>query len=167
MSLPVLGKPRPSRPATHSPLELDRLMKLGIALEDAAEAAGTEQLSAELIAQVAADTGADESQLYAAAAMTTDLPFARTCEVAFVCCAGGCQGWGALDRIDDLLALQRARGAAGRRGFDVLARNCIDRCAQAPAVLVVTAAGQALITDATADKLAEAVAEVCDDQPTN
>ncbi len=166
MSLPVLGKPKPSRPATHAPLELDRLMKLGIALEDAAEAAGVDQLTPELIADVAADTGAEESHLYAAAAMTTDLPFARISEVAFVCCAGGCQGWGALDRIDDLLALQRARAAAGQRGFDVLARNCIDRCAQAPAVLVVTPAGQALITDATRESLAGAVAQVCD-EPSN
>ena len=166
MSLPVLGKPRPSRPATHAPLELDRLMKLGIALEDAAEAAGAEQLTPELIADVAADAGVEESHLYAAAAMTTDLPFARTSEVAFICCAGGCQGWGALERLDDLLALQRARAQAGQRGFDVLARSCIDRCAQAPAVLVVTPGGQALITDATADSLAEAVAEVCD-EPSN
>ncbi|HTM19285.1 MAG TPA: hypothetical protein VL172_02220, partial [Kofleriaceae bacterium] len=82
MSLPVLGKPRPSQPATHSPLELDRLMKLGVAVEDAAEAAGTEELDADLIEQVADDTGAAPSHVYAAAAMTTDLRFARTAEVS-------------------------------------------------------------------------------------
>src|SRR5262245_48092954 len=112
MSLPVLGKPRPSTPATHAPLELDRLMKLGVAIEDAAEQAGTGELTAELLDQIADDSGAELSHLYAATAMTTDLPFARTGEVAFVCCAGGCQGWGALDRIEDLLAIRRDRAAA-------------------------------------------------------
>ena len=163
MSLPVLGKPRPSQPATHSPLELDRLMKLGIAVEDAAEAAGTEELDGDLIEQVADDTGAAPSHVYAAAAMTTDLRFARTAEVSFVCCAGGCQGWGALDRIDDLVALRRERAAAGLPLFDVHARNCLDRCADAPSVLAVTASGQALITGATRAKLAEAIADLCGD----
>src|SRR5262245_5939491 len=161
MSLPVLGKPRPSQPPTCSPLELDRLMKLGVAIEDAAEQAGAEELDAALIEQVAEQTGASESHLYAAAAMTTDLRFARTAEVTFVCCAGGCEGWRALDRIEDLVSIRRERTAAGLPGFDVHARNCLDRCAEAPAVLAVTAAGQALITGATRAKLAEAVAELC------
>jgi hypothetical protein len=163
MSLPVLGKPRPSTPATHAPLELDRLMKLGIAIEDAAEQAGAAELTVELIDQLADDSGAAPSHLYAAAAMTTDLPFARSAEVAFVCCAGGCQGWGALDRIEDLLSIRRERAAAGKPTFDIQAKNCLDRCAEAPSVLAVSAAGSALITQADRAKLADAVAQLCGD----
>src|SRR3990172_1482795 len=111
MSLPVLGKPRPSQPATHRVLELDRLMKLGVTVEDAAESAGVAELSAELLEQVADETGAEQSHLYAAAAMTPALPFTRSTELTFVCCAGGCQGWGALDRIEDLLTIRRERAA--------------------------------------------------------
>jgi len=165
MGLPVLGKPQPAQPPTHAVLDLDRLMKLGVAVENAAERAGTAELSAELLEELADDLGVPASHLYAAAAMTTDLRFARTDAVAFVCCAGGCQGWGSLDRIDQLLALRRARAEAGLPGFDVLARNCLDRCAQAPAVLADTGAGTALISPATGERLGDAVAELCSHRP--
>lgn len=162
MSLPIAGKPRPTRPATHATLDLDRLMKLGVAVEDAAEDADSEVVTQDLIDELAADLGESCSNLYAAAAMTTDLEFDRAQPVSFVFCAGGCQGWGALDNMELMLDIRRERAEAGLPVFNVLAKNCLDRCQHAPAVLMTSPAGAALLTEVTREKLIEAVESACD-----
>lgn len=161
MSLPIAGKPRPDRPATHKPLDLDRLMKLGVSVEDAAEDADEEIVTADMLEELGEDLGVAPSQLLAAAAMTTDLELARTEDVTFVCCAGGCQSWGALDLIDQLFDLRRDRAAAGKTLFNIHARNCLDRCRSAPVLLVHGPDGVAIIEAATADDVASAVDSVC------
>lgn len=160
MSLPIAGKPRPQEPATHQPLDLDRLMKLGVAVEDAADEADAEVVTLEMLEELGEEMGVAPGHLLAAAVMTTDLQIARDDEVNFVVCAGGCQGWGALDRIDELLAIRRQRAEAGERLFGVCAKNCLDKCQQAPAVFVHGPDGAAIIDRATRDKLEEAVAEL-------
>jgi NADH:ubiquinone oxidoreductase subunit E len=161
MSLPIAGKPRPTRPATHTPLDLDRLMKLGVAVEDAAEDADEEQVAPEMLEELAEEMGTDVSQLLAATAMTTDLELARPEEVTFVCCAGGCQGWGALDRVEDLFDIRRERAEAGKALFNIHARNCLDRCQQAPVVLVHGPDGVAFLPEASRDDLEQAIDELC------
>ncbi|HUH04324.1 MAG TPA: hypothetical protein VML75_20145 [Kofleriaceae bacterium] len=162
MSLPIAGKPRPSHPATHATLDLDRLMKLGVAVEDAAEDTDSELVTPVLIDQLAEDLGERCANLYAAAAMTTDLEFDRQHPVTFVFCAGGCQGWGALDNMELLLDLRRDRAEAGLPVFNVLAKNCLDRCQHAPAVMMTSPDGTALLTEVTREKLIEAVEGACD-----
>lgn len=162
MSLPIAGKPRPSRPATHTTMDLDRLMKLGVAVEDAAEEADSEVVTQELIDEVADDTGERAANLYAAAAMTTDLEFDRAQPVSFVFCAGGCQAWGALDHMEQVLDIRRERAEAGRPLFNVLAKNCLDRCQHAPAVLLTGPDGSALLTEVTRDALIEAIESACE-----
>lgn len=161
MSLPIIGKPRPEQPATHKPLELDRLMKLGVSVEDAAEDADDELVTTDMLEELGEDLGVPVSHLLAATAMTTDLELAREEEVTFVCCAGGCQGWGALERIDQLFDLRRERADAGKPLFNIHARNCLDQCQQAPVVLVHGPDGVAMIDQADADKLSEAVDAFC------
>jgi len=160
MSLPIAGKPHPQEPATHQPLDLDRLMKLGVAVEDAAEEADAEVVTIEMLEELGEEMGVAPGHLLAAAVMTTDLQIARDDGVNFVVCAGGCQGWGALDRIDELLAIRRQRAEAGKALFGVCAKNCLDKCQQAPAVFVHGPDGAAVIDQATRGKIEDAVAEL-------
>jgi NADH:ubiquinone oxidoreductase subunit E len=161
MSLPIAGGPKgPSRPPTHKEVDLQTLMKLGMELEEATDG---DVIGAELIDELAAELGVDASRLYAAAALTTELEIAAEHDVRFVVCAGGCQKWGALACLDELLALRERRVEQGAQAFDVVARRCLDRCSAAPAVLVHTPDGAALIEEATPAVLAEAVATACGD----
>ncbi len=160
MSLPIAGKPRPQQPATHEPLDLDRLMKLGVAVEDAAEEADAEVVTIEMLEEMGEEMGVAAGHLLAAAVMTTDLQIARDDQVNFIVCAGGCQGWGALERIEDLLDLRRARAEAGEPVFGICAKNCLDKCQQAPAVFVHGPDGAAVIDQATRAKLEEAIDEL-------
>lgn len=160
MSLPIAGGGKgPNRPPTHKPLNLDRMMNLGLAVEEAADGA---PIGADAIDDLALEQGVDAGALYAAAATTTDVAFAREHEVAFVACGGVCQNWGALARLEQLVTLRQQRLDEGKPGFDIQARRCLDRCGQAPVIQIQTPDGTAWITEATEEAVAEAVAQACD-----
>lgn len=164
MSLPIAGGPsRPPTPPSHQPLDLRRLMKLGVDLEDALEEEGAEVVTPELIDSIADEQGVPATHLWAAAAMTTQLPFATVEKVRFVVCVGGCQGWGALDRLDQLLDIREQRLGGGLAGFDIHAKGCLDQCGKAPSIVVHTPDGTALIQASDEKALAEAVVQACGD----
>jgi NADH:ubiquinone oxidoreductase subunit E len=159
MSLPIAGGRGPSRPPTHNELDLDKLSKLGLELDDIAD---DDLVRLDDLEELAQTLGVDESALLAAAALVTDYQIARDCDVQFVVCAGGCQKWGALDLLDELVRLRRDRLDAGQPAFDIATRGCLDRCQDAAAVIVNTADGAATLPQATPEQLAAAVTDACD-----
>lgn len=166
MSLPIAGgagggsgSRHPSRAPTHKSLPHQKMMNLGVEVE---ELAAGEPVSCDAVEELALELGVDTSQLLASAATTTDVEIAREHEVAFVGCGGICQNWGALECLETLVELRRERLDAGQPGFDIMARSCLDQCEHAPAFLVHTPGGTALLKQATPQALREAVAETCD-----
>lgn len=159
MSLPIAGGGAGSpRPPTHKPLDMNRMMKLGLAVEEAAEDA---PIGGDALDELALDQGVDASHLYAAAAMTTDVEFAREHDVAFVVCGGTCQNWGALARIEQLVTLRQQRIDDGLPGFDIQVKRCLDQCGRAPVLQIRTPDGTAWLTEATEASVAEAVEQAC------
>jgi NADH:ubiquinone oxidoreductase subunit E len=152
------GSRRPAAPPTHKPVPMQKLMNLLMELEDVAEGG---VLGADAIEDCATEQGVPRAMMYAAAVLSPELRFAKESDVAFVCCAGGCQEWGAVDVIEQLLRLRRSRLDEGKPAFDVHARMCLDRCENAPMVVAISPDGMAAIPAADAAKLAEAVEQLC------
>ena len=132
-------------------------MKLGLEVDEAAD---DEPITCDAIDELALELGVDPGDLYASAAVTTDVEIAREYEVAFVVCGGICQNWGALACLEILVDARRDRLDAGQPAFDIMAKSCLDRCEHAPAVMVRTPDGSALIEQADPHKLREAIADV-------
>ena len=160
MSLPIAGgSRRPTRSATHTSLDHQKMMKLGLEVEETAD---EQPISCDAIDELALELGVDPGDLYASAAVTTDVEIARERDVAFVVCGGICQNWGALECLEVLADTRRNRLDEDRPVFDIFAKSCLDRCEHAPAVQVHTPDGSALIEQATPAKLREAIAQTCD-----
>jgi hypothetical protein len=141
----------PTRSPTHRDIEPSRLASIGFEIEEA----GEETLTPELLAGLAEDRGRPVSHYVAAAALATELPFATSSKIQAVFCAGKCQQWGALDCIDHAMELRQTKG-----GFDVIAKSCLDRCANAAVCEIRTPDGTAVITEATPEKVEEALRSV-------
>lgn len=157
MTFSIGGGPRrPARPPTHQPIDPARLVRLAAELEDVAEDG---VVTAEALDELALERGVGVEELYAALA-TSDLELRREHAVRFEVCAGGCQKWGALPLIEHLADARAERVEDGEPAFDIVARPCLDQCDKAAAVLAVAPGGHALIPEATADELDEAIAEL-------
>ena len=148
-----------NRPPTHKAIDHRRMMKLGLAVEDAAD---DEPISCDAIDELALEEGVDAAWLYASAATTTDVEIAREHDVAFVACGGNCQNWGALQCIEWLVDLRIERIEAGKPGFDIQAKSCLDQCEHAPVIEIRTDSGTALLKRPSREDLEAAVAEACD-----
>ena len=166
MPLPIAGGGgRPTRPPTHTPLDMRRLMSVATELDDAvAVAADGDDLSAvltpELVEELAADMAASEAYVYAAAALMTEIGCDNSDPVRFELCVGGCQGWGAIDLLKHLLNRHAQRRDDKQPTFGVVAKRCLDKCAHAPIVLLHTPDGTAGMPAATVAQLDEALAQV-------
>lgn len=157
MPLTIGGGPRrPSRPPTHKALPFQRVAKLAASLEEIVEDG---KITAESIDDLAAESGVGAEQLYAALA-TTEYQLATEHAVRFEVCAGGCQEWGALVAIERLVDARLERVDGGEPAFDVIPRPCLDQCAHAAAVIVVSPDGRALIPKASPDELDRAIADL-------
>jgi NADH:ubiquinone oxidoreductase subunit E len=137
-------------------LEFPRLMKLAAEVESAA-CDGV--VSTAAIDELALDSGMERAHLYAAAVLSDDVQIERAHPVQLLVCVGGCQQWGALDRVEQLLRARDERKLA----LDVVPRACLDRCEHAPAVEVHTPDGVAVIAGASQDAIAEALADLFPD----
>jgi NADH:ubiquinone oxidoreductase subunit E len=151
MPLPIAGG-GPTRPPTHTPLDMGKLVRLAAELEQAVEDAGHEKLDAAIVAELADEIGAPEAHVYAAATMTA-LVFDESAPLRFEVCAGGCQAYGAIGVIERLVRLR------GEHDFGIVAKRCLDRCDRAAVVLVHTPAGTAGLAHATAESVEEALAQ--------
>lgn len=161
MSFSIGGGPRrPTRPATHQPLDVARLARLAAELEEVAREG---QLEAEAIDELALERGVGAGELYAALVTSDALELRLHHEVRFQVCAGGCQKWGAVPLIEHLADARAERLEDGQAAFDIVPRACLDQCDKAAAVLVVSPDGHALIPEATTDDLDEAIAELLGD----
>ncbi len=148
------GPKRPQRPPTHKSLSFDKLGKWVAEIEEAATGG---VVTAEALADLAADLGTGAENLYAAL-VTSDLTLAPTGEpIRFEVCAGGCQQWGALSVLEHLLDIRADRLDEDEPTFEVMPKACLDKCGHAAAVVVASPAGRAVIEEATADKINEAL----------
>ena len=139
------------------------MMNLGLEVEDAAEDAGEDgRITCDSLEELALELGVDTSHLLASAATTTDVEVAREHRIAFVGCGGICQNWGALECLETLVSLRRERLDNGETGFDIRAESCLDKCEHAPAFMVHTPDGSALMKDVTPEMLRDAVAQTCE-----
>lgn len=126
-------------------------MKLASRIEDAATDGS---ISREAIDELAEDAGVDRAQLYAAAVLCDDVAIDRRHHVQLVFCTGGCQQWGALDRLEHALAARDR----GNLPVDIVPRACLDRCEHAPAVELHSPDGLAVLPAATDDSIDDALA---------
>jgi glutaredoxin 3 len=149
---------RPTRPSTHTPAALAQLLDLGLDVEDLA--AG-DPVTPAMIDAVAEDHGVPVARVLAGAAGMEGLRFARESTVLFEVCTGQCQSWGALDRLEHLATLRAQRREAGLAFFDLRPRACLDRCAQAPVVVVHTPDGVAALDRVADAHLTEAADQLC------
>lgn len=146
----------PTRSPTHREIPFDRLAGLGLDVEELAEDGPPDP---QAMLDLAQDRGKPVSHYYAAAVLATEVELPVSHPVQAVFCAGKCQSWGALDCIDRAAEIWERRRDAGQPLFDLVARPCLDRCASAAVCELRTPDGTAVITEATPDKLAEALAE--------
>ncbi|MCA9687496.1 MAG: hypothetical protein KC457_35365, partial [Myxococcales bacterium] len=101
-----------------------------------------------------------EAHVYVAAATMSEIPCADDGEVAFTLCVGNCQKWGAAELLEQVLDADGVRRANDEAGFAVIAKRCLDRCADAPVVQIRTSDGQAGLAPASRASLEEALAEL-------
>jgi hypothetical protein len=141
----------PTRSPTHRDLEFSKLASLGLEVEEAADGA---PVAPEVLLELARDRGRPVSHYYAAAALAAEVELAIAHPVQAVFCAGKCQSWGALALIDRAAELWERR-----RDFDLVARACLDRCAQAAVCEIRTPDGTAVLTQATPDQVEAALTE--------
>lgn len=158
MKLPLAptGK-SPTRSPTDEDVDASTLAKLALDLEDAATdgAIGTAA-----IVELAADRGKSVGQYYAAAVLASDVELAPAAPVQLVFCAGTCQRWGAIAAIDRAVAMWERRAELGPPPFDVTARKCLDRCADAAVCEVRTPDGTSVLTQVTPASVEAAIAEL-------
>jgi hypothetical protein len=151
--------PSPNRSPTHEDVAPAVLAKLALDLDEAVEENDGAPLAHATLVELAGDRGKPVSQYYAASVLATDVEVAATHPVTLVFCAGVCQRWGALDCVDHAALRLEERAAAGRPGFDIAVRTCLDKCEHAPVCEVRTPDGTSTITQASAAKIDEALAE--------
>jgi NADH:ubiquinone oxidoreductase subunit E len=158
MSLPIVGtKKTPDRPPTHTELDAARMMRVANDLEEDLAMRGEDALSPELVEEIAAEHGIRESHFYVAAATWSQIPCAGGAEIEFTMCVGNCQKWGAVELLERVLDVDGRRRADGKPGFGIVAKACLDRCGDAPVVLIRTPDGTAGLAPATLASLDEAL----------
>ena len=135
---------------------MDKLMRLAGEVGELAEAG---VVSAESIDELSADIGVPREKLYAGLAMS-GLELKSDHGVQFVVCTGGCQQYGALECVSELLDIREDRMEAGDDGYDVIPRPCLNRCEHAPVVELRSPDGSALIGKATPASVSDAVDEI-------
>jgi hypothetical protein len=159
MSLPIAGGGGggvPTRSPTHRDIEFNKLAPLGLEVEEAADGA---PIGPAKLLEVAGDRGRPVSHYFAAAALAADVEQVVGHPVQAVFCAGKCQSWGALDCIDRAAEIWEARRDKKLPLFDIVSRQCLDRCASAAVCEIRTPDGTAVIAMANPDKVAAALAE--------
>lgn len=162
MSLPIIGGGNPPPPPTHKPLDPTKLMRIASDLEDRADEEDLDTVNLEFIEEYSEESGVPENHIVAALLAST-IELERSCDKAFVVCAGKCQAWGSLDHLQTLLDVRRDRAEAGKPVFDIRVRDCLDRCEQPPMVALETPDGTAALPKATAADIDEALDQLVND----
>ncbi len=145
------------RQPTHEPMDFGAIMKLAQALLDEASEG---PIAPETIDALAQSEGVDRAVAWAAAGSHPFIQLQRENEVAVAVCVGRCQLWGGGDLLEGALELREKRVGEGKSGFDVIPRNCLNRCHDAPMAFVVLPEGSAGFPRATTDDLTAMMAEL-------
>lgn len=145
---------RPLRPPTHASVPFATLAKLATELEGVAEDGILEM---DALLDLASELGVGVEKLLAAVPQT-ELKLKTGEPVRFEVCVGGCQDWGALACAEHLANEWERRSDDGEKLFDIVPRECLDKCQSAATVVLVTPDGRAVIAAADATKLDEALA---------
>jgi NADH:ubiquinone oxidoreductase subunit E len=140
-------------------IDMSTLLRWAKELESIAAEGG---VTAQELEAHAKELGVPVEDLYAALGTSTQATLALEHEQQFVVCIGGCQARGALSCVETLLSIRDKRLGAGKSGFDVVPRQCLNRCGYAPVVEVRSKDGGAVITAATPKSVASAVKELLD-----
>lgn len=146
------GTKVPTRSPSHREVEPARLAALGLEVEDLADGA---PIGPAALLELAQDRGRPVSHYYAGATLGADVEFEVSHPSQVIVCAGKCQQWGALDVIDRVAEIWERTPR-----FDLVTRQCLDRCDQAAVCEVRTPDGNVVLTQATPDAVAAALAEV-------
>lgn len=142
----------PTRSPTHREVEPARLAALGLEVEDLADGA---PIGVAALRDLAQDRGRPVSHFYAGATLGADVELEVVHPVQLVACVGKCQSYGALDIIDAAAEFHERRPR-----FDLVTRQCLDRCDEAAVCELRTPDGTVTLTRATPDTVAAALAEV-------
>jgi NADH:ubiquinone oxidoreductase subunit E len=156
MSLPIAGAPREP---THVPLDPARLMRISTDCEDMLGELGAEALSPAVVEEVADETGARESHIYAAMTQLSEVPCEAGDDFRVELCIGGCQKYGSVEVLDRVLTVHGRRRHQGLPVFGVVTKACLDKCGIGPVVRFHTPDGAAGMTMATADRVEAAITE--------
>ena len=140
------------RKPTHAPLDLNVQWDLSDAIE---EAAPDKRVSHALMVQVAEAQEAPVSHVYIGAAIDPMLQWDRTSDLTIHVCVGACQGFGAAEVLDTVLAERDARAKDGKPTFDIIPRGCLSACERGPALASNGAHGQALHPEVSPAGVAE------------
>jgi NADH:ubiquinone oxidoreductase subunit E len=146
-----------SKPTTPKVIEMTSLMRMARELEDVADDG---EVTAQAVEELAAELETPVEDLYAGLGSSMQTTLALEHDLQFVVCTGGCQARGALSCVESLLAIRTERLNAGKDGFDVVPRQCLNRCANAPVVEIRSKDGGAVLTAATPKSVADAVKEL-------
>jgi len=148
----MTGGKVPTRSPTHREVEPARLAALGLEVEDLADGA---PIGPGAIIELAQDRGRPVSHYYAGATLGADVELEVAHPVQLVVCAGKCQQWGSLDVIDRAADLWEKTPR-----FDLLTRQCLDRCDEAAVCEIRSPDGNIVMPRATPDAVVKALAEV-------
>jgi NADH:ubiquinone oxidoreductase subunit E len=134
-----------------------RLMSVASQLDDELELLGKDALTPEVAEELATEVGASATQVYAAAALMSEIPCDASDPVRFEVCIGSCQQWGATELIDHLLKRHAQRRDQDAPTFGIVAKRCLDKCERAAVVFAHSPDGTASFAQATPDELDEAI----------
>ena len=145
---------------THPPLDIMKLFEI---VEGLAGHVGDGELNAAAITAFADKEGLRQGEVYAAIIFDPTMEFVPSLDARVEVCTGRCQLFGGIDLVDQLAKLREQRLGAGKPGFDIVPRNCLDQCDFPPVVRTVSAAGTYDHRNAAAESLEELIAaEVLD-----
>ena len=105
--------------------------------------------------ELAEDRGRPVSHYYAGATLGADVEHEVKHPVQLVACVGKCQMYGALDVIDRVAEFHEQQPR-----FDLVTRQCLDRCDEAAVCELRTPDGTVTLTLAKPDGVVAALAEV-------
>ncbi len=114
-------------------------------------------VTSEALIDLAAELGTGTENLYAAL-VTSEITLKNSGEeVQFEVCIGGCQQWGALPVLEHLIDLRMNRIEEGDPAFAIVPKACLNQCSAAPAVVLISPQGRALLPAATLEHIDEAI----------
>jgi NADH:ubiquinone oxidoreductase subunit E len=129
--------------------------------EELADLAGEGRVTRPLMEELAAELEVELYEVVAATAMNPALALDRPHGISVDVCIGRCQFGGGIPILQSLLELQKEWEDAGRSGFNLACRGCLDVCDFAPAVRIAGPHGVLVERFATSEGITEILSELC------